>query len=109
MRVLVAVLVLGALGAAAGCGGEEREAPAALPPSGIAYRMLNDADRLAVAESCRDRAAARADGAAANELGRVDPRALREELDAGVRAQTSPAASRGGDVRTAVAVRAHPV
>ncbi len=74
-------LVLGALGAAMGCGDAEREAPAALPPSGTAYRELSDADRLAVAESCRDRAATRAEGAAAEDLGRVDPRALRDELD----------------------------
>ena len=83
MRLLPAtVLILGALGAAVGCGDRESDAPAALPPSGTAYRKLDDGDRLAVAAGCRDRAAARADGAAAAELGRVDPRALRDELDA---------------------------
>ena len=83
MRILLAIaFVLGALGASVGCGAQENEAPVALPPSGIAYRKLNDGDRLAVAASCRDRAAASADGAAAQELARVDPRALREELDA---------------------------
>jgi hypothetical protein len=76
------VLILAAFGAAVGCGDREPEAPAALPPSGTAYRELNDGGRLAVAASCRDRAAARADGTAAKELGRVDPRALRDELDA---------------------------
>jgi hypothetical protein len=83
MRLLPAtVLVLGALGATAGCGDRESEEPAALPPSGTAYRKLNDGDRLAVAAGCRDRAAAKADGAAAAELARVDPRELRVELDA---------------------------
>jgi hypothetical protein len=83
MRLLPAtVLVLCAVGAAGGCGDGESGAPAALPPSGTAYRKLNDGDRLAVAAGCRDRAAARADGAAASELARVDPRALRDELDA---------------------------
>ena len=39
MRVLPATaLMLGALGAAVGCGAQEHEAPAALPPSGTAYR-----------------------------------------------------------------------
>jgi hypothetical protein len=97
MRILLATaLVLGAIGASVGCGAQEDEAPVALPPSGTAYRKLSDADRLAVAAGCRDRAAARADGAAAEELGRVDPRALREELDAAFalrRAQSRPVAS----------------
>jgi hypothetical protein len=86
MRVLLAtVLVLGAVGAVVGCGDQELEAAAALPPSGTAYRALNDGERLAVAASCRDRAAARADGVAAEELGRVDPGALRDQLDAAFR------------------------
>ncbi len=97
MRVLVAtVLTLGALGVAVGCGAQDSEAPAALPPTGTAYRSLDDADRLAVAASCRDRAEARARGAAAKEIGRVDPRALRDELDAAFalrRAQPRPVAS----------------
>jgi hypothetical protein len=38
-------------------------------------------ERLAVAESCRDRAAARAGGDAADQLRDVDPQALRGELD----------------------------
>jgi hypothetical protein len=76
------VLILAAFGAAVGCGDREPGAPAALPPSGTAYRKLNDRDRLAVAAGCRDRAAARADGTAAAELARVDARALRDELDA---------------------------
>jgi hypothetical protein len=83
MRLLPAtILILGALGATVGCGDRESEAPAALPPSGTAYRKLNDGDRLAVAAGCRDRAAGKADGAAAAELARVDPRELRDELDA---------------------------
>ena len=97
MRLLPAtVLILGALGAAVGCGDRESEAPAVLPTSGSAYRKLNDRDRLAVAAGCRDRAAARADGAAATELARVDPEALRDELDATfalVRNQPRPVAA----------------
>ncbi len=97
MRILLATaLVLGALGASVGCGAQDDEALVALPPSGTAYRKLNDGDRLAVAASCRDRAAATADGVAASELGRVDPRALRDELDAAFRlrrAQPRPVAS----------------
>jgi len=83
MRVLSATaVVVGVLGAAVGCGDRESETRAALPPSGTEYRELNDGGRLAVAASCRDRAAARADGTAARELGRVDPRSLRDQLDA---------------------------
>ena len=83
MRLLPAtLLILAALGAVVGCGDRESEAPAALPPSGTAYRKLDDGDRLAVAAGCRDRAAAQADGAAATELARVDPQDLRDELDA---------------------------
>jgi hypothetical protein len=90
------VLILAAFGAAVGCGDREPEAPAALPPSGTAYRKLNDGDRLAVAAGCRDRAAAEADGAAAAELARVDPRELRAELDAAfalIRNQPRPVAA----------------
>lgn len=78
--VRVAVLVaLGAGPALAGCGGQA--AKAALPDSGRAYRMLGDAQRLAVGESCRDLAAARARGAAARQLHAVDAKALRDQLD----------------------------
>jgi hypothetical protein len=84
MRALAATaLACGALGAAS-CG-EAEQAPAALPPSGTAYRALGDAERLAVAASCRDRAAEAAEGAAATQLGDVDARALRTELDAAFR------------------------
>src|SRR5215210_1164198 len=90
------VLILAAFGAAVGCGDRESEAPAALPPSGTAYRKLNDGERLAVAAGCRDRAAAKADGAAAADLARVDPRELRDELDAAfalIRNQPRPVAA----------------
>ena len=60
---LLTAVVCGA--ALAGCGGEESLAP--LPASGSAYRALGDARRLAVAESCRARAAAAADGEVAAE------------------------------------------
>ncbi len=82
MRVPIATaLVLAAVGVVSGCGHREAEAPSALPPSGAAYRALTDGQRLGVAASCRDRAAARADGVAAEQIGRADPRALRDQLD----------------------------
>lgn len=80
MRVSIpTALVVAAGGAFAACG---TDAPVALPSSGTAYRALGDSERLAVAVSCRDRAAGRANGVAADELGRVDAHALREQLDA---------------------------
>ncbi len=95
MRVLLATgLVLGALGASVGCGDQEDE-PVALPPSGTAYRALSDRERVAVAARCRDRAATRADGVPGKELERVDPRALRDQLDAAfalIRDQPRPVA-----------------
>jgi hypothetical protein len=97
MRLLPATaLLLVALGATVGCEDRGSEAPAALPPSGAAYRKLDGGDRLAVAAGCRDRAAAEADGAAAAELARVDPRELRAELDAAfalIRNQPRPVAA----------------
>jgi hypothetical protein len=78
---LVPALACGVVLALAGCGGEAGGPPVALPPSGIAYRALDAAHRLRVAEACRDRAAARASGVAARQLRAVDPAALRGELD----------------------------
>jgi hypothetical protein len=80
MRCLVlTVLACGVLAAGVGCG--EAADPVALPASGSAYRSLSPRERLAIAESCRDRAAARTRGDAARQLREVDPRALRDELD----------------------------
>jgi hypothetical protein len=68
--------------ALASCGADDSAGMAApLPPSGRAYRALGDAQRVAVATTCRDRAAARTRGAAARQLRAVDPQALRERLD----------------------------
>ena len=79
---LLTAVVCGA--ALAGCGGEESLAP--LPASGGDYRALGDARRLAVAESCRERAAAAADGeVAAEQLAKVDAAALQAELDSAYR------------------------
>jgi hypothetical protein len=84
---VVRVSVIGAcaclLGATvSSCGVERSAAPAApLPSSGREYRALDDADRVAVARSCRDRVAARARGLAARQLRAIDPDALRRELD----------------------------
>jgi hypothetical protein len=86
MRVSIATaLVVGAAGVFAGCASEAADGPVALSSSGTAYRALNESERLAVATSCRDSAAARADGVAADELGRVDARELRAQLDAAFR------------------------
>jgi hypothetical protein len=76
-----AVLVLVLAGVVASCGGGESDASTALPSSGRAYRALCDAGRLAVAASCRDRAAARAHCAAARQLRAVGAEALRDQLD----------------------------
>jgi hypothetical protein len=66
----------------AGCGADRSSEPAVdLPPSGTAYRALGDAERTAVAESCRDRVASRALGPAARQLRAVDAVALRREID----------------------------
>ena len=78
-------MTCGVLAAASGCGADEEatnRSSVAVPPSGVAYQALSEADRTAVAASCRDRAAARADGPAARQLAAVSPAALRDELDA---------------------------
>lgn len=86
MRVSIAtMLVVGAAGVFAGCGSDAAEDPVPLSSSGTAYRALSDGERLAVAASCRDCAAAKADGVAADEIARVDSHALREQLDAAFR------------------------
>ena len=76
MRPVLALALL--CGALAACGDEQ---PATLPASGIAYRALGDGGRLAVAESCRERAAAAAGGLAADQLGEIEAADLQEELD----------------------------
>ena len=81
IAVLVAIAALGAVLVIAACGSEAANAPVPLPDSGRAYRALGFAQRLAVAKSCRDRAAARARGAAVRQLRAVDPAALRDQLD----------------------------
>jgi len=73
------VLACGVVAALVGCGAASD--PVRLPGSGTAYRALTADERVAVATSCRDRAAARADGDAADQLREVDPRALRDALD----------------------------
>jgi hypothetical protein len=78
----------------AGCGAGATDTPARLPASGVAYRALSADGRVAVARSCRDRAAARARGAAARQLRAVDPRALSGQLD---------------DAFTAIALQRRPV
>jgi hypothetical protein len=80
-RATIAAVTAGLMVALAGCGGEASDKPAALPASGKAYRALGPADRVAVAGSCRDRAAAQARGAAARQLRSVDPRVLSGQLD----------------------------
>ena len=82
---LVVAIVCGALGVSVGCGADPEESPATLPRSGTEYRALSDQQRLAVATSCRDRAAKAARGRAATELANADSRALREGLDAAFR------------------------
>jgi hypothetical protein len=69
----------GALASCGSCGSAARASP--LPSSGRACRALGDAERLAVAATCREGAAAGARGAAARQLHAVDLDALREQLD----------------------------
>ena len=78
MRTALATTIL-LCSALAACGAEA-ERSASLPPTGTAYRALGDADRLAVAERCRERAAVAAGELAAEQLSRVDAAALRLEL-----------------------------
>jgi hypothetical protein len=61
--------------------GERVEAVAAQDVGDDAYRALGGDERLAIANSCRDRAAEEARGVAADQLRDVDPRALRAQLD----------------------------
>ena len=77
-RVLTTAIACGAAGVLTACGADR---PVALPASGSAYRALDAGARLKVAESCRDRAAARSSGIAARQLRAADPAALREQLD----------------------------
>ena len=95
MRLSIATaLVCGSV--IAGCGSEAIDEPVPLPRSGVAYRALSGDERLTVAAGCRDRAAAAARGVAADEIKSIDPRVLREQLDAAfrlVRAQRRPVAA----------------
>jgi hypothetical protein len=90
----IAAVACGVMTMLAGCGGAATEKPGPLPRSGTAYRALSPGDRVAVARGCRDRAAARARGAAARQLRTVDPEALSEQLD---------------DAFTAIALQRRPV
>jgi hypothetical protein len=96
MRVSIATaLVCAAAAAVVGCGDRAADERVALPRSGTAYRALSDAERIAVAASCRERAADTAGRVAAGELRKVDPRALRTELDQAfrlIRDQSRPVA-----------------
>jgi hypothetical protein len=65
--------------ALAGCGRDS--GGATLPSSGLAFRALEDDQRTAVGQRCRDEAAASAHGLAARELRAIDPVALRDQLD----------------------------
>jgi hypothetical protein len=66
----------------AACGDDRSPDPVTtLPASGRAYRALGDAERTAVAASCRERVASRAHGLAARQLRAVDAAALRDEID----------------------------
>ena len=84
-RSLGSALVVVALAAAAGtlaaCGAEPAGTADPRPATAARYRGLSDAARLAAAAGCRDRAARRADGAAARQIAAVDELALRRELD----------------------------
>jgi hypothetical protein len=66
----------------ASCGGDPAiEAAVTLPSSGTRYRALDEAQRTAVAASCRDRSAERSRGLAARQLRAVNAAALRDQID----------------------------
>jgi len=71
-------LICAAVAAVAGCGDDD---PAVLPGSGADYRAMSADERLGAAAACRDRAAAAAEGVAADQIGSVDLEALRSQLD----------------------------
>lgn len=77
MRLAIAAALVCVL--VAGCGGDDADSP--LPASGTGYRSLTPSERLAAATTCRDRAVSAASRVASGELARVDPRALKTELD----------------------------
>jgi len=97
---VIMAVVCSALAALPGCGEDEVEPAASLPSSGTAYRALGEEDRLAAAAACRDRAAAAADGTAAEQLADVEPEAVRAQLDSAFRrsrAQPRPVAELCGE------------
>jgi hypothetical protein len=61
--------------------GEAGRIPDRGPATGAEYRRLAVDDRVAVARGCRDAAAARTGGLAAQQIAKVDPALLRTELD----------------------------
>ena len=84
-RTAALALVLAAVAVVAGtfaaCGSEPAGTPDPKPATAGRYRALSDAARLAAAAGCRDRAALRAEGVAARQVGDVDEKLLRRELD----------------------------
>jgi hypothetical protein len=79
----ITALACGLTVALVGCGDQAGSAVTAarLPASGKAYRALTAGERLAIAATCRDRAAGAARGQAARQLRAIDPKALRAQLD----------------------------
>lgn len=74
--VLAAIAVV--LGA---CGDQTALAPDPRPASAVRYGELPDTQRVAAAAGCSDRAAARAEGLAAQQIAQVDERMLVRQLD----------------------------
>lgn len=86
MRLSIPAVLIGVV-TVAGCGGDPADVP--LPASGAAYRALPQGARTDAARTCRDRAAAAAPDVASAELAKVDPVALRTQIDLAVSSKAS--------------------
>jgi hypothetical protein len=80
-RVTVAAMLAATALALGACGEETASVPDPRPATAAVYSGLPDAERAAAAAACRDRAAARASGLAARQIGDVDEEMLVRRLD----------------------------
>jgi len=68
--VTVAAVLAATAVALGACGDETASVPDPEPATATVYSELPEAQRIAAAEGCRDRATARAEGLAAEQIGR---------------------------------------
>lgn len=79
--VTVAAVLAATAVALGACGDETASVPDPEPATATVYSELPEAQRIAAAEGCRDRATPRAEGLAAEQIGRIDPELLARRLD----------------------------